>query len=124
MKASTAVLTLLVALLALACGHESPTRPSPADLTGAWAGASTYPNAPFRLSLNQDGGTLRGEYSDALDRSLAVTGTFMSPTFTIVVDFGDAKLNLQGTMLDARTAQGVMFTSALGNREYPFTMTR
>ena len=124
MKASTAVLTVLVALLALGCGHESPTRSSPTELTAVWAGASTYPNAPFQLSLNQDGATLRGQYSDALDRSLAVTGTVISPTFTIVVDFGDAKLNLQGRMLDARTVQGVMFTSALGNREYPFTMTR
>jgi hypothetical protein len=124
MKASTAVLTVLVALIALACGHGSSTRPSPTDLTAVWAGTSTYPNAPFQLSLNQDGATLRGQYSDALDRSLAVTGTVISPTFTVVVDFGDAKLNLQGRMLDARTAQGVMFTSALGNREYPFTMTR
>ena len=124
MRASTAVLTVLVALLALACGHGSPTRPTPTDLTAVWAGTSTYPNAPFQLSLNQDGATLRGQYSDALDRSLAVTGTVISPTFTVVVDFGDAKLNLQGRMFDSRTAQGVMFTSALGNREYPFTMTR
>ena len=36
----------------------------------------------------------------------------------------DAKLNLNGSLLDARTAEGVMFTSALGNRQFPLTMTR
>ena len=76
------------------------------------------------ITLTQVGGTLRGEYADALDRSRSVTGTFTSPAFKIVVDFGDAKLNVSGTVLDPRTAQGVMFTSALGNRQFPMTMTR
>jgi hypothetical protein len=40
---------------------------------------------------------LRGQYSDALDRSQSVTGTLTSPTFAIVVDFGDAKLTVNGT---------------------------
>jgi len=89
-----------------------------------WTGASTYPNAPFSLTLTQVGETLRGQYSDAHDRSTSVTGTFTSPMFAIVVDFGDAKLNVNGSVVDARTAQGVMFTSALGNRQFPLTMTR
>ncbi len=50
--------------------------------------------------------------------------TFTSPAFAIVVDFGDAKLNLSGNVQNARTAQGVMFTSALGNRQFPLTMAR
>ena len=124
MKAPTAAVVALIALLALACDNGNPTGPSAEDMTGKWTGTSTYPNAPFQLTLNQDGETLRGQYSDGLDRSLAVTGTFSAPTFAIVVDFGDAKLNLNGSVLSARSAQGVMFTSALGNREYPFTMTR
>ena len=124
MKAPTAAVVALIALLALACDNGNPTGPSAEDMTGKWTGTSTYPNAPFQLTLNQDGETLRGQYSDGLDRSLAVTGTFSAPTFAIVVDFGDAKLNLNGTVLGARSAQGVMFTSALGNRQYPFTMTR
>jgi hypothetical protein len=110
--------------MTLACNDGGPTGPSPTDLTGTWTGTSTYPNAPFRLVLNQTGATLSGQYSDGLDRSIALTGTFSSPTFAIVVDFGDAKLNLNGSVAGARRAQGVMFTSALGNREYPFEMTR
>jgi hypothetical protein len=120
----SAVLIVVVALITLSCNDESPTAPSATDMTGAWSGASTYPNAPFELSLTQTSGTLRGQYRDALDRSLAVTGTFTPPTFAIVVDFGDAKLNLNGSVLGPRSAQGVMFTSALGNRQDPFTMTR
>ena len=123
-KTRTAALVVALLVLAIACDDRSPTGPTVADMTGMWTGASTYPNAPFSLSLTQAGQTLRGEYSDGLDRSTSVTGTFTSPTFAIVVDFGDAKLNLTGSLLDARTAQGVMFTSALGNREFPLTMTR
>ena len=121
---STAALVFMLLVLALACDNRSPASPTVADMTGKWTGTSTYPNAPFSLTLTQDGGTLRGQYSDALDRSQSVTGTFTSPAFVIGVDFGDAKLNLSGKVLDARTAQGVMFTSALGNRQFPLTMTR
>jgi hypothetical protein len=77
-----------------------------------------------RLAPAQSSGTLRGQYSDALDRSQSVTGTLTSPTVAIVVDFGDAKLNVNGTVVDTRAAQGVMFTVALGNRQFPLTMTR
>jgi len=93
-------------------------------MAGKWTGTSTYPNSPFELTLTQTGATLRGQYRDQLDTSLAVIGTFTPPAFAIVVDFGDAKLNLQGTLRDARTADGNMFTSALGNRMFPFVMTR
>jgi hypothetical protein len=125
MKAFPAGLLIVAALVASAtCDGGGPTGPSARDLTGTWTGTSTYPNAPFTLDLRQDDGTLRGEYRDGLDRSLAVTGTYSRPTFTIVVDFGDAKLNLEGTARNARTAEGTMFTSALGNTRFPFTMTR
>ena len=125
-KTRTAALVVVLLVLALACDDSSPTSPTPtvADMTGTWAGTSTYPNSPFTLTLTQAGETLRGQYSDAHDRSNSITGTYTSPTFAIVVDFGDAKLNLTGSLLDARTAQGVMFTSALGNRQFPLTMTR
>ena len=124
MKTRTFALVLMLLVLALACDDGSPTGPTVTDMTGMWTGTSTYPNAPFSLTLTQGGATLRGQYSDSLDRSQLVSGTFTSPAFAIVVDFGDAKLNLSGNVLDARTAQGVMFTSALGNRQYPLTMTR
>lgn len=123
-QARTAALVVLLLILVLACDDRSPTSPTVGDMTGTWTGMSTYPNAPFSLTLTQVGGTLRGQYSDALDPSQSVTGTFTSPTFAIVVDFGDAKVNLNGSVLDARTAEGVMFTSALGNRQFPMTMTR
>jgi hypothetical protein len=123
-RTRTAALGVVLLVLALGCDDHSPTSPTVADMTGMWTGVSTYPNAPFSLTLTQVGETLHGQYSDAHDRSTSVTGTFTSPTFAIVVDFGDAKLNVNGSLLDARTAQGVMFTSALGNRQFPLTMTR
>lgn len=118
------MLGVLVCALLWACAEDSPSRPSGTDLTGTWAGTSTYPNAPFQLSLTQTRVTLTGQYSDRLDRSLSVTGTYSSPTLAIVVDFGDAKLNLSGDVVDARTVRGTMQTSALGNTPYPFTMSR
>jgi hypothetical protein len=108
-----------------ACGgSDSPTAPSANDLTGRWTGTSTYPNAPFQVQLTQTGVTLRGQYADGLDRSIAVTGTFSDAQVHVVIDFGDAKLNLDGSIIDARTVQGTMYTSALGNKLFPFTMTR
>jgi hypothetical protein len=67
---------------------------------------------------------LRGQYADGLDRSISVTGTVAGVQLNVVVDFGDAKLNLDGSVIDARTVQGTMYTSALGNKQFPFTMTR
>lgn len=124
MKVARLLAVVLVCTLAPACGDDTTSGPSATNLTGTWVGTSTYPNAPFQLSLSQTNGAFKGEYQDRLDRSLAVTGTFSTPRMEIVVDFGDAKLNIQGTVQDGRTVQGVMFTSALGNREYPFSMTR
>jgi hypothetical protein len=116
----------VLALLLILCGcdKDSPTAPSVDNLAGKWTGTSTYPNSPFELTLTQTGATLRGQYRDQLDSSSAVTGTFTPPTFAIVIDFGDAKLNIQGTVRDARNADGNMFTSALGNQMFPFTMVR
>jgi hypothetical protein len=119
----TLAVVALVSMLACDDGM-SPTEPSPGDLTGAWTGTSTYPNAPFQLDLSQTDRTLRGQYRDRLDTGISVTGTLSSSTVAIVVDFGDAKLNLEGTVTTARRVQGTMFTSALGNTRYPFTMTR
>lgn len=111
-------------VLAAACGGDGPVAPSRVDVTGRWTGSSTYPNAPFELRLTQSGGTLRGHYTDRYDTSIAVTGTLSKGIVALVVDFGDAKLNVDGTVVDAGTVQGTMHTSALGNKQYPFTMRR
>ena len=111
-------------LLLAACAQGSPAKPSPNDIQGTWTGTGTYPNVPFTLTLYYTGPILRGEYRDQHDHSLSVNGTFVAPAFALIVDFGDAKLNLTGTIIDGRTALGEMFTSALGNRKYLFTMTR
>ena len=124
MRTRSLLLLVLMCIAAPACDDDSPTGPSADNLAGRWVGTSTYPNSPFLLELTQTDGTLRGDYRDQLDRSTAVTGTFTPPTFAIVVDFGDAKLNINGTVRSPRGADGNMFTSALGNRLYPFTMTR
>lgn len=120
-----AIATVAVVVLTLnACDESTPSSPSVANLGGTWTGTSSYPNAPFQMSLTQAGDSLRGEYADRLDRSLSLTGTYTRPAIAIVVDFGDAKLNFNGTVVDARTITGTMYTSALGNTPYSFTMTR
>lgn len=97
---------------------------SAADLTGAWVGTGTYPNMPFKLELFQSGATLAGVYRDQHDGTSAVTGTYSSSGFTLRLDFGDAVLNIECTIDDARQVHGVMRTSALGNTPYPYTMVR
>lgn len=126
MRIIYAIMLTLACLTAPGCDDDSPTAPTPtiSDLTGTWTGIGTYPNAPFQLVLRQTGTTLRGEYSDGYDRSMSVNGTYTSPTLTVDVYFGDAQLHFAGTVVNARTATGNMWTSALGNRLYPFTMTR
>ena len=113
----------LACCAASACG-ESPAAPTAADMTGTWSGMGTYPNSPFQLVLTQTGTTLKGEYSDKLDRSTSVSGTYTDPSFIISVNFGDAGLTISGTLATARSAQGTMSTPSLGNQMFSFTMTR
>ena len=122
MRLISAVVLTLACTCALAC--DSPAAPTTMDMTGTWSGTATYPNSPFQLILTQSGTSLRGEYSDRLDRTTSVTGTYTNPTFTISVNFGDAGLTINGTLSSARNAQGTMFTPSLGNQIFSFTMTR
>lgn len=124
MRLLSSVVLALACIALPACESDSPLAPSADNLAGTWTGMGTYPNMPFELVLTQTGTTLRGSYKDQHDASLSVDGTFTNPAFAIVIDFGDAKLNITGMVVSARTAEGQMFTSALGNRLYPFTMTR
>jgi hypothetical protein len=117
-------LALALACFATTMCGDSPAAPTAADMTGTWSGMGTYPNSPFQLVLTQTGTALKGEYSDKLDRSTSVTGTYMEPTFLISVNFGDAGLTITGTLAAARSAQGAMFTPSLGNQMFSFTMTR
>ena len=103
---------------------DVPAPPSASNLTGYWSGTGTYPNAPFKLALVQSGGQLRGIYVDRHDSSSSVSGAYSTPEFTLRIDFGDAVLFLECAIKDAREVNGVHRTSALGNRPYPFTMTR
>ena len=124
MRVIFAITLVLAGVAGLGCDGDSPTSPTVADMTGTWTGTATYPNSPFQLVLIQTGTQLRGEYSDRLDRSPSVSGTYTNPTFTISVNFGDAGLVINGTLSSARQAQGTMFTPSLGNQLFPFTMTR
>lgn len=110
--------------LPMALSLDVPASPSAANLTGYWTGTGTYPNAPFKLALVHEGGTLRGTYVDQHDLSMDVSGAAGSPQFTLRVNFGDAVLFLECEIEDAREVNGVQRTSALGNRPYPFTMKR
>ena len=121
--------TISSVALALACVAtstcgDSPVAPTAADMTGTWSGMSTYPNSPFQLVLTQTGTALKGEYSDKLDRSTSVTGSYTERAFVISVNFGDAGLTISGSLAAARSAQGTMFTPSLGNQMFSFTMTR
>jgi hypothetical protein len=113
------------AIALAACNTQtSSSNPSALDLTGTWSGTGSYPNAPFELRLTQSGSSLRGSYSDRHDTSSSVTGSRDGSAITVSIDFGDAKLNVEGTIDDGRHVRGTMRTSALGNTPYPFAMTR
>jgi hypothetical protein len=124
MRAISSLALALVCTAAATCNGDTPSAPTAANMSGTWTGTGTYPNAPFQLVLTQTGTTLKGEYSDRLDRTTGVTGTYTEPTFLISVNFGDAGLTLSGTVVSPRSAQGTMFTPSLGNQMFPFTMTR
>lgn len=113
-----------VAITGIACNTPSSTSPSVLDLSGTWTGTGSYPNTPFQLTLTQIGSSLRGSYADRHDSSSMVSGTLAGDVMTATIDFGDAKLHLEGTVEDVRRVRGTMRTSALGNTPYPFTMTR
>ena len=80
--------------LPMSLSLDVPAVPSASNLTGYWSGTGSYPNAPFKLALIQDGNQVRGMYRDQLDASLAVSGSYSTPVFTLRVDFGDAVLFL------------------------------
>ena len=113
-----------IAVMASAACDTQVAGPTAVDLTGTWTGTGSYPNAPFELRLIQTGNTLRGSYSDRLDTTTLVTGSRDAGAIMLSIDFGDAKLNVEGTIDDGRHVRGTMRTSALGNTPYPFAMTR
>ena len=128
-KASYATETATVAIsgvtsLPMSLSLDVPAVVSTSNLTGYWSGTGSYPNAPFKLALVQVGGALRGQYVDQHDASSSVSGSASTTEFVLRVDFGDAVLFLECAVEDARKIRGVHRTSALGNRPYPFTMTR
>jgi len=104
---------------------STPDPPTASNPTGTWSRTGDYPYAPFQLFLAQSGSSILGYYADQHGTG-RVSGTFVpSGGFTLVVDFGDGSLRLEcNPMTSARQLQGVQRTSALGNRPYPFTMTR
>ena len=125
---SSAIVTIMVAgdtTYRSNLAVDTPNPPTTSNLTGTWSGTGSYPTAPFRLFLAQSGNTIVGYYEDQHDGG-RVTGTFGgSEFFTLVVDFGDGSLRLEcNPITSPRQIQGVQRTSALGNRPYPFTMTR
>lgn len=115
---------MLLTTIWIRCGSGSPAHPSAPDLSGRWHGSSACPNAPFWLDLTHTGGSLRGHYVYGPDTGRAVTGTFAEPALSLVVDLGGTTLSLQGTLVNAGTVEGDMYTSGPGQRRYPFTMTR
>jgi hypothetical protein len=124
---TTATATVAIAgdaSLPMTLALDVPAVPSTANLTGYWSGTGTYPNAPFKLALIQDGAVFRGMYVDQHDSSPSVAGSPSAPEFTLVVNFGDAFLLLECTIEDEREINGIQRTPALGNRPFPFTMKR
>lgn len=118
------------ATLPMTLSLDTPASPSTSNLTGYWTGVGTYPNNPFKLALIQTGNQFRGWYMDSKgDWSPDVTewpagGGITMPEFTLLVRFGDAGLLLECVVEDARRMKGVQRTPSLGNRPFPFDMTR
>jgi len=117
----TAVLMLGVA----ACGRRSPTSPGQGtDLTGAWSGTSSYPNAPFTMTLRQSGTVVRGDYRDRGSDVGTVYGTASGTIVQLDVNFGDTGLRLTGALQSRDRITGEILVPSLGGQRFPFEMTR
>lgn len=104
---------------------STPANPTTTDLTGTWSGTGTYPNAPFRLIIVQQETTLSALYQDQHDQGRARSGAALSGnTMTLVIDFGDAGLEIVGTIDAPREMHGTMRTPSLGNFPHRFSATR
>lgn len=104
---------------------SSPTAPcgEPNSLTGTWSGTSTYINAPFTMTLRQEGATVSGQYRDQKDTG-AVSGSVASSAVTLDVNFGDTGIRLTGTFASSTRVSGEILVPALGGRVFTFEMVR
>jgi len=107
------------------CGSaKAPTSPTVTDVSGTWSGTSSYPNAPFQLTLSQSGSSLTGRYSDTSETDIPVTGFFgtvIGEQF-ISVHSGDGRLFIDGTVVREKSIQGLITLPQAA--KYQFTMTR
>ena len=118
-RAARLVFAAMVAVAAGAC--DSPTRPA-SDLTGTWSGTSSYFNAPFTITLRQEGSNLSGSYKDKFDTG-TIRGTVDGTHAEIGVDFGDTGIQLTGTVRTQAVIDGTIRGAVIGGT-YPFVMTR
>lgn len=97
--------------------------PAPVDLTGIWSGTSDYLNAPFTMTLTQQGSVVGGTYRDQKDFG-GVAGEVTGSQVMIDVNFGDGGLRMNGIIENASRIRGTMFVPLLGSRTFTFEMTR
>lgn len=98
MRRQGIVVLICVALLAMACGDDSPTSPSNSGVTGTWVGSiqSTITGAStVRVTLTQSGSMISGSYSIA--QGQAVDAGNVSGMIN------GAGINLTATPSDPRT---------------------
>src|SRR5437763_1794562 len=60
---------------------------STSNLSGTWTGTSNYLNAPFQVSLVQNGAAISGQYSDRHDAGFVTGNANGLPNVTLNVNF-------------------------------------
>jgi hypothetical protein len=81
----TLVGVALACLLLSGCGDDTPTRPSPPNLSGTWTGnmeSSNLVSVSVQLTLAQTGDTMSGNWTSPVDWNGTVTGTVGTNSFT------------------------------------------
>jgi hypothetical protein len=117
-----------VALLAAACVQSSPNRPtpSPATLTGTWAGDFPVQGQTARMSwtLTQTNASVTGPALIGLPNGVVlangvVTGTFADPTLTFIITIGPGAVPAQptcsGQLAGIATASFAAVSTLTGN---------
>jgi hypothetical protein len=92
------------------------------NLTGTWSGTSNYVNAPFQVTLTQQGRFVSGQYQDQHDAG-SVFGEVTGTHVRLDVNFGDTGIRYEGTIDTVDGISGTLLVPVLG-RTFTFEMVR
>ena len=95
-------------------------RPGERTLTGVWHGTSEFSNAPFEMTLRQQGTKVSGSYQDQNDEG-SVSDYPGPDEVTLLIRFADAGLLLRGRFVDDYHVVG---TISYATHRWPMQMVK